>query len=179
MRCPYLESIFPKLIAAGYEKTSDSTGLPPKPGAYNCIAWAANDTQRWWWPDGDDYWPVWSSRELSKLSFIKAFSWLGYRVCNNSRLEFAFEKVVLYAIGDEPKHMARQLRDGTWTSKCGAEEDITHFTLDAVESFGPYPLYAEYGSPVLYMKRFLFVSWIVKSIQFLTWKIGISFSASV
>jgi hypothetical protein len=172
VRCPYLESIFPKLTAAGYEKTSEATGYPPKPGAYNCIAWAASDTQRgFWWPNEDAYWPFWSSRELSIPSFVRAFRWLGYRVCGNSRLEFAFEKVALYTINKEPKHMARQLSDGTWTSKCGGEEDITHYTLDALESYGPDPPYAEYGYPELYMKRFVLVSWVVRFLQAVTRKI--------
>jgi hypothetical protein len=26
--------------------------------------------------------------------------------------------------------------DGTWTSKCGDNEDIRHFTLDALEGYG-------------------------------------------
>lgn len=64
--------------------------------------------------------------------------------------------------------MARQLRDGTWTSKLGAEEDITHFTLDALESYGiPF---GEYGDPVLYMRRFIPISWPVRGIQYLHWK---------
>jgi hypothetical protein len=157
------------LAAAGYQKTSEATGNTRMPGVYNCIAWAAGDTERWWWPSGDDYWPFWSSRVESISSFVKAFRWLGYRICKNSRLEFAFEKVALYTINKEPKHMARQLRDGTWTSKCGGLEDITHFTLDAVESYGPFP-YAEYGSPELYMKRFIPVSWIVRLLQALVRK---------
>jgi hypothetical protein len=171
VRCLYLESIFPKLTAAGYEKTSDATGYPPMPGAYNCIAWAASDTQRgFWWPHEDAYWPFWSSRELSISSFVKAFHGLGYRICDNSRLEFGFEKVALYTINKVPKHMARQLRDGTWTSKCGGDEDITHYTLDALESYGPYPN-AEYGFPELYMRRFILVSWVVRFLRVLTWKL--------
>lgn len=170
MGCPHLETFFPKLAAAGYEKTSERTGQPPNPRAYNCIAWAANDTWRWWWPDEDNYWPFWSKRDPTISCFVKTFRWLGYRVCDNSRFEFAFEKVALYAVGQEPKHMARQLRDGTWTSKCGGEEDITHFTLDAVECYGRNG----YGCPVLYMKRSLLVSWVVRSLQFLTWKFDAS-----
>jgi len=61
-------------------------------------------------------------------------------------------------------HMARQLADGTWTSKCGGNEDITHFTLDALESYGPY------GCPVLYMRRLIPVSWFVWFIQWAEWK---------
>jgi hypothetical protein len=149
VRCGNLEQAFPKLQAAGYEKTSDRTDYPPTPGAYNCIAWAASDSNRWWWPDNDSYWPYWSERKPKRENFVKAFFWLGYRVCDDSRLEFGFEKVALYEIGNEPQHMARQLKDGSWTSKCGGDEDITHFTLDALESYGPFPHVAEYGSAVL------------------------------
>jgi len=103
-----------------------------------------------------------------------AFRGLGYYLCDHSRLEFWFDKVALYELNGEPKHMARQLRDGTWTSKCGASEDITHFTLDALESYGPAPLKAEYGCPVLYMRhmrRMIFVSWVIRVFQWAEWKI--------
>jgi hypothetical protein len=101
---------------------------------------------------------------------VKAFRWLGYRVCDNSRLEFGFEKVTLYEIANEPQHMARQLKDGSWTSKCGGDEDITHFTLDALESYGPFPQLAEYGCPVLYMKRLRILGWLVRLAQAIAWK---------
>ena len=45
---------FPKLAPpARFEITS------PRTVAYNCIAWAAGETQRKWWPDkmGVAYWP--------------------------------------------------------------------------------------------------------------------------
>lgn len=92
-------------------------------------------------------------------------------MCDRSRFEFWFERVALYELRGELKHMARQLRDGTWTSKCGGLEDITHFTLDALESLGPHPPKAEYGSPVLYMKRLIIVSWVVRTLQWVEWKI--------
>jgi hypothetical protein len=183
----HLENLFPKLAAAGYEKTSDATGYPPEPGAYNCIAWAAADPcKRFWWPQEDCYWPTWvKPHEDTVLCFVRTFRWLGYRLCSHSRRERGYEKVVLYAIhrsrqpitppeslenlGDwQPTHMARQLPDGTWTSKLGGSEDITHFTLDAVESYGPrYGPNAkgEYGCPVLYMKRFILISLIVRTAQ--------------
>lgn len=172
MGCPHLETIFPKLAAAGYIRTSDQTGLPPAPGAYNCIAWAAGDTHHgFWWPQPDCYWPAWAERVPEISSFVEAFRWLGYRRCKNARLEFGYEKVALYAIRDSPKHMARQLRDGTWTSKLGGAEDITHFTLDAVESYGPPLIFAEYGSPAVYMRRLLILGWVVRATQFLYHKI--------
>jgi len=65
--------------------------------------------------------------------------------------------------------MARQLRDGTWTSKCGGNEDITHFTLDALECYGPSYPREEYGCPVLYMKRLIPISWLIRFIQRVAW----------
>jgi hypothetical protein len=41
-RCP--RGAFPYLAGDGFEKTSEDD-------LYNCIAWAADDTQNWWWPD--------------------------------------------------------------------------------------------------------------------------------
>jgi len=163
-----IKRVFPGLGSDDFTITSE------RDEDYNCIAWAASDTHHsFWWPDNDSYWPFWSKREETIPCFVNAFRWLGYRVCGNSRLETAFEKVALYTIGEVPKHMARQLRDGTWTSKCGGYEDITHFTLDAVECYGPYPPHGEYGSPLLYMKRFILISWGVIFLQFLTWKIDV------
>lgn len=98
-----------------------------------------------------------------------AFQGLGYRLCDHSRFEFWYERVALYEQGGSPKHMARQLRDGAWTSKCGGAEDITHFTLDALESYGPHPVKAEYGCPVIYMKRLIVISWGVRILQWLEW----------
>jgi hypothetical protein len=187
----HLESRFPKLARGGYEKTSNATGRPPVPGAYNCIAWAAGDPRKrfWWWPHPDAYWPFWiKTREQTIDCFVKTFHSLGYMVCSDSRLERAFEKVALYAIHHSqlqmpppqsaaeyrdwmPTHMARQLPDGVWTSKLGGSEDISHFTLDALESYGPLRVRDEYGCPVLYMKRFILLSWCVRSIQYLVWKL--------
>jgi len=65
--------------------------------------------------------------------------------------------------------MARQLPDGFWTSKCGPAEDITHYTLDALESYGAaYGSGDEYGCPVLFMRRLILVSWIVRGLQYLS-----------
>ncbi|MGA9967315.1 MAG: hypothetical protein WBQ10_19115 [Terriglobales bacterium] len=168
---PHLERKFDKLASAGYDKTSDATGYPPADGAYNCIAWAAFDTHHFWWPQPDLDWPFWSKRRDTVPAFVTAFRGLGYYRCDNARLEFGFEKVALYADGNSPKHMARQLRNGMWSSKCGGGEDITHFTLDALESYGPHPFKGHYGAPIVYMKRFIPVSWFVRFIQWTEWKI--------
>lgn len=182
LRLGHLERAFPKLSAAGYEKTSPATGSPTKPGSYNCIGWAAGDTWHgFWWPHPTGYWPRCIKREPTVACFIKTFRLLGYRVCEHSGREFLYHKIALYAIHQslaprpipesvddfvdwKPTHMARQLWDGTWTSKCGWNEDIKHFTLDALES---YRSLDAYGSPVLYMRRFVVVTVIVRFGQFL------------
>jgi hypothetical protein len=182
-RLTLLESIFPKLVAAGYEKTSDETGPPNNPGSYNCIAWAAGDTHHgFWWPMPDGYWPGGIKRESTISCFINTFRSLGYRICEHSGREILYDKVVLYAIHKsyapmpsipksldgfkdwKPTHMARQLSDGTWTSKCGWQEDITHFTLDAFESYWSPNAY---GCAVLYMRRLVVVTVMVRIGQFL------------
>jgi len=207
-RLAHLEERFPNLAAAGYDPTSDETGKPPKVGAYNCIAWAAQDpsiniprTCRFWWPDGIyAYWPSWIVSPDNTVScFVETFMSLGYRVCDNSRLEPGYSKVVLYAMHVSkrpitppvrwqdmndwiPTHMARQLTDETWTSKLGGSEDLNHFTLDAIECYGPPPFHPlfqtfnpnwknEYGCPVVYMKRHFIVSWVVRSAQYVEWKL--------
>jgi hypothetical protein len=127
------------------------------------------------WPQADTEWPFWSSRIVTRAAFITAFRGFGYQECDHSRPELWFEKVAIYEFNDDPTHMARQLKDGTWTSKCGGLEDITHFTLDAVESYGPYPRKADYGCPVVYLKRFIPVSWIVRGLQWINWKMEVAF----
>jgi len=185
-RLIHLENVFPNLAAAGYEKTSDATGQCGTPGTYNCIGWAANDVRHdFWWPLPGGYWPFWINRQPTVIYFVKTFRWFGYRVCKSSRREFGYHKIALYAIHQshqrrtpptvledlrdwEPTHMARQLADGSWTSKCGGNEDITHFTLDALESYGPRygpNRKEEYGCAVIYMRRLIPISWIVHMLQ--------------
>lgn len=158
------------MFAAGYDITSPDTSF--KPESYNCIGWAANDVNHgFWWPMYG-YWPFWVKRELTVACFVRTFRWFGYRLCDNSRLEYGYEKVALYALHGVPTHMARQLRDGSWTSKLGDWEDIMHITLDALESYGPIP-FGAYGAPILFMKRWIPVSWVVKGLQQFTWKIKV------
>ena len=68
-----LESLFPGLRGSTYQVTS------PPADVYNCIAWAANDNLRWWWPDfpPQRYWPAGVLREESVAAFQEAFASLG------------------------------------------------------------------------------------------------------
>ncbi len=133
---------FPKLQEADREITSESTH------EYNCIAWAAGDTDRWWWPDemGTAYWPPGAPRQRTMLAFALAYGTLGYVPCDDGGLEVGCEKIVLYQDADGPTHAARQLPDGRWTSKLGNFEDIAHRTPECLE--GPC-----YGRVFQYLKR--------------------------
>jgi hypothetical protein len=137
----HLEAYFPNLLDARFRETS------PQDTFYNCIAFAAGDTSRKWWPNHAPgaYWPV--DREETVANFEKAFETLGYKRCEDEHLEAGFEKVALYADrGGDPTHMARQLPSGFWTSKLGDLEDIEHETLEQLNG-------THYGRPVAFFKR--------------------------
>ena len=86
-----LELRFPNLRNTGYRVES------PRTRDYNCVAWAAGDSKRPWWPVDIDsyYWPE-EPRVESLSAFISAFGSLGYEVSDNSNLEIGFEKVAIY-----------------------------------------------------------------------------------
>ncbi len=133
---------FPNLAGSKYEIKSLQT---PE---YNCIAWAAGDSERWWWPDQNmsAYWPEGVARASTVQAFIGAFRLLGYEICDNDQHETGVEKVAIYiSSSDEPTHAARQLTSGRWTSKMGQWVDLEH---DLEDLSGP-----EYGSPKVFMKR--------------------------
>ena len=122
---------FPGLSSTSFRVTSPATR------DYNCIAWAANETARWWWPDPDvenaaAYWPDSVEREETIEAFMAAFAALGFTRTDDERVELGCEKIALFANGSEPTHAARQLPNGFWTSKLGTLEDIQH-ELRAIE----------------------------------------------
>jgi len=137
-----LETAFPNLRHTSYEIASSPART------YNCIAWAAGDVGRWWWPTqmAPYYWPVGVPREVRLESFVRAFQTLGYEVYATGELEPEFEKVALYARNGVPTHAARQLESGVWTSKLGTAHDIQHAVLAAVEG-------SQYGSVAQIMRR--------------------------
>lgn len=134
----------------GLTNTNHAITSPVK-NRYNCIAWAAGDDRRWWWPTFQSYWPPNTPRDVTLDAFVRAFETLGYSECPHPFLEPQFEKVAIYvqmnALGTlEPTHAARQLPNGKWTSKLGKAEDITHDNLGDVD--GP-----AYGYAAKFMKR--------------------------
>src|SRR5260370_38488116 len=113
---------------------------------YNCIAWSAGGTERWWQPC-----KFWSVPVLSGDYTIGAleqlFKALGYEDCGlDMSLETGFEKVALFRDSVYYTHAARQLPSGKWTSKLGKAEDIEHDLPDDVAG-------GVYGRLAIIMKR--------------------------
>jgi len=100
------------------ELTSDASPL------YNCVAWAAGEDYRWWWPVPGRYWPADAPRQETEAAFERAFELQGYAACDDESLVEGFEKVALYSSSGSPSHAVRQLPSGAWTSKNGASNDI-------------------------------------------------------
>lgn len=133
---------FPQLTAANSRPTS------PFDEGYNCIAWAAEDTEHWWWPDamGLNYWPDEVPREETVEAFIRAYELQGYVRRSDATLEAGTEKVAIYVGSNgRPTHASRQLRDGWWASKLGPQIDIEH-EFEALD--GPV-----YGSVAVVLAR--------------------------
>ncbi len=133
---------FPNLDFGSTKKTSPATLK------YNCVAWAAEEEDRWWWPDtmSQAYWPNGIPRARSLESFMTAFSTLGYAICADGNPEEGFQKIAIYADSlGRPTHVARQLGEAGWTSKLGKGIDIGH-ELDGLKG-------TKYGAVVQFMKR--------------------------
>lgn len=140
----YLEQGCPRLPQSTYRQTS------PRTKRYNCIAWAAGDSTRWWWPPhplvGGSHWPDGLPGDVTLENFERAYETLGYRRCHGPELEDGLEKVAVYALNGTPTHAARQLASGRWTSKCGESFDIEHPLAEDVGG-------GVYGEVAFYMSR--------------------------
>lgn len=137
---PELEAKFPGL-SDGYEQTSNADP------AYNCIGHAVGDSETWWEPVRGQYWPRRAPREFSIAALQAALSIAaGYGPGATEALEVGIEKIALFANdAGEYKHVARQLPDGSWSSKIGKNEDIRHH-LRQLEG-------DEFGRVVAFMSR--------------------------
>jgi hypothetical protein len=71
---------------------------------------------------------------------------LGFQVCDDWSLEDGFEKIAVYATWGEWNHVARQLKDGQWTSKIGGLLDMTHAELDSLTD-------SDYGDVACFLKK--------------------------
>jgi hypothetical protein len=130
---------FPRLTTQNHRVTS------PASQDYNCIAWAAGDTTRWWQPDV--YWPIPAPPTACDIQvLVQAYQSLGFAPCADGAVEPGFEKVALYGNFYFYLHAARQLPNGTWTSKLGPDVDIEHSTPEDVAE-------GVYGVVMYFMRR--------------------------
>lgn len=132
----------PNLTMGNGRKTSEESG------AYNCIAWAAEDEAMFWWPGGlgGTFWPDPGVTQPTRQTFVEAFRRLGYDSCSDGNPEDGFDKVVFYVDGTgNVTHAARQVSGG-WTSKLGPYIDIEHTDADAVAG-------GLYGAVGFFMRR--------------------------
>lgn len=133
---------FPGLTDDNHTVTS------PASPSYNCIAWAAGDSLRWWEPVDGYFWPSSVSRDSIIASLVALFEQRGYVTCTDGTLEARFEKVALYSDNDgKYTHAAIQLDNGLWSSKLGQLSDISHSTPDDVAGG------SSYGSVAAFMRR--------------------------
>ena len=131
---PELTELFPALNSDNHAITSEAVSK------YNCVAWAVGSTHHWWQAAHvrGYYWPPGVSTDHTLQSWIHAFQIHGYSLCSHGEHEPGWEKLAIYVLDDDdPQHVARQLRNGEWTSKLGELEDISHKTLDVLEGDGP------------------------------------------
>ncbi|EMO41242.1 DUF7689 domain-containing protein [Leptospira noguchii] len=151
----FLHDWFPKLKNFKYKETSKATI------SYNCFAWAAGIDNVNWDPDSHasnrksllytlsnlpSYWPADAPAKQDVESFLAAYHLIGFTEEADESLEAGFYKIAIYASDGIPTHAARQLSDGTWTSKLGRSIDIMHEKLEALESI-------RYGSVAKILKK--------------------------
>lgn len=114
-----------------FPNLTEANGRPTSPcdEGYNCIAWAAGDSDHWWWPDamGQHFWPPDVPREETIEAFVRAYGLQDYSQRSDPTLEPDRQKIAIYAARNgKPTHAARQLPDGWWASKLGQQIDIEH-----------------------------------------------------
>lgn len=135
-----LAAAFPRLATEGYEIVGEPTS------GYNCIAYAAGDTNEWWEPTGRRYWPDYATRTDRMGSLIEVFTGLGFHRCRGNSLEGGYVKVALYEEQGVWKHAALQTPTGRWRSKMGEGPLIEHLRPESLAG-------GMYGNPTIHMRR--------------------------
>jgi hypothetical protein len=117
----------PRLDTTNHRITS------PPTDRYNCVAWVRQEVDQWWepgfqWPPDLD---VPDEQDLD--AYIKLFERWGYKRCDSPCYEPGYLKIALYEREGEFFHVAKQLRDATWSSKIGVLHDLKHCDLAILE----------------------------------------------
>jgi hypothetical protein len=137
---------FPKLGKRDHLITSDFDVR------YNCIAFAADITDKKYWPNWlPDYrWLPGIPRAETLDAFIKFYETFGYSGPSDHTYVEGVEKIANFADGTgKPMHAAKQIGPNKWASKLGDSYDIEH-ARDAVSGglYGQIVHYMERPSPV-------------------------------
>jgi hypothetical protein len=134
-----LERWFPTLRPEDYEIVG------PEDPTYNCVAWAAGQSDAWWEPSTNPahFWPDDAPPNDCIASLVRVFTRLGFEEwpAENDAVEAGYEKVAIYGREGAFTHAARQLpQRRRWTSKLGVFEVIEHADLAGLtgesEAFG-------------------------------------------
>lgn len=117
-----LYALFPKL------RTSDHSVTSPFDRGYNCVAWLAEDTTKWWEPPGGNglFWPDGLPVSPDRDAYLALFQKWGFETCDSGTLEAEKEKIAIWFAGDDFLHVAKQLENGWWSSKLGTYHDVSH-----------------------------------------------------
>ncbi len=135
-----ISRLCPHLDAEGYEVVA------PASDDYNCIAYAAGDTERWWDHTELGYWPPGVERSHTLEALAAVFRTLEFIATDNPDLEYGYEKIALYADSEGYTHAALQAPDGKWRSKMGDLELIQHRAPTSLDG-------GLYGNAEIYMRR--------------------------
>ena len=135
-----LSLLCPRLDTEGYQV------ICPVSKDYNCIAFAAGDTEQWWDHTEQGYWPPEVERSHTLEALTAVFRTLGFVVTDDPDLESGYEKIALYADSEGYTHAALQMLDGKWRSKMGDLELIEHRAPASLNG-------GRYGNAEVYMRR--------------------------
>jgi hypothetical protein len=131
---------FPRLNNSHVKLTSPNTSQ------YNCIAWAAGFSDRWFWPSPNYYWPAGIPVVATEAAFEAAYKTLGFEKVEMMENDAqTADWIAIFVQGKFVTHASRLLPNGFWTSKLGPGVDIEH-SLNGLEG-------SEYGTVAFFMKR--------------------------
>ena len=136
----WLNISFPHLRDEGF------TVVDPPSNTYNCIAYAAGDTNQWWAHTPDRYWPPHATRSNSIASLREAFAGLGYEECEDGSVEPGYHKIALYEDQGAWEHASVQMPNGAWHSKMGRGPLIEHRSPESLSG-------GMYGEVHCFMRR--------------------------
>ena len=134
---------FPSLLASPHNITSEATDV------YNCVAWVRRELDRWYEPEF--FWPKGVPQPVDDDDlpcYLALFESWGYEHCAHPEYEEGYLKIAIYADANAFQHVAKQLRDGTWSSKAGPLHDLRHHDLAALNPCGVM----RNARPAVYMK---------------------------